>query len=114
MQIKIQSSDGEVIKTSKIEKKIRLEEAERARSQMAADQMVTTEKIFVFSFGLEKVLAFLKLTASVAYFKRNSYAYNFGYHEFIKNISYTFAWPKTEGSRGSQGISSCLIKYIKT
>lgn len=25
-----------------------------------------------------------------------------------------FVWPETEGSRWSQEISSCLIKYIKT
>ena len=25
-----------------------------------------------------------------------------------------FVWPETEGSRGSQEISSCLIKYIKS
>ncbi|KAI4478515.1 hypothetical protein M0804_011838 [Polistes exclamans] len=114
LQIKIQSSDGEGKKTAEIEKETHLEEAEEARSQMAADRMATSEKVFVFSFNLEKALAFPKLTTSVAYYKRNLYVYNFGCHEFSKNISHMFVWPETEGSRGSQEISSCLIKYIKT
>lgn len=70
-QIKIQSSDDEGIKMAKIEKETHLEEAERARSQMAADRMATSEKLFVFSFDLEKALAFPKLPTSVAYYKRN-------------------------------------------
>ncbi|CAH1106789.1 unnamed protein product [Psylliodes chrysocephalus] len=109
-QIKIQSSDDEGIKMAKIEKETHLEETERARSQMAADRMATSEKLFVFSFDLEKALAFPKLTTSVAYYKRNLYVYNFGCHEFNKNISHMFVWPETDGSRGSQEISSCLIK----
>lgn len=114
LKIKSQSSDGEGIKTAEIEKESHLEEAERARSQMAADRMATSEKIFVFSFDLEKALPFPKLTTSIAYYKRNLYVYNFGCHEFSKNVSHMFIWPETEGSRGSQEISSCLIKYIKT
>lgn len=114
LKIKSQSSDGEGIKTAEIEKESHLEEAERARSQMAADRMATSEKIFVFSFDLEKALPFPKLTTSIAYYKRNLYVYNFGCHEFSKNVSHMFVWPETEGSRGSQEISSCLIKYIKT
>nr|XP_033325321.1 uncharacterized protein LOC117219890 [Megalopta genalis] len=114
LQIKIQSSDGEAKKMAEIEKETHLEEAERARSQMAADRMATSEKVFLFSFDLEEALAFPKLTTSVAYYKRNLYVYNFGCHEFSKNISHMFVWPETEGSRGSQEISSCLIKYIKT
>lgn len=113
-QIKIQSSDDEGIKMAKIERETHLKEAERARSQMAADRMATSEKLFVFSFDLEKALAFPKLTTSVAYYKRNLYVYNFGCHEFNKNISHMFVWPETEGSRGSQEISSCLKKYTKT
>ncbi|GFW17791.1 uncharacterized protein TNCV_1133911 [Trichonephila clavipes] len=89
-QIKIQSSDDEGIKMAKIEKETHLEEAERARSQMAADRMAASEKLFVFSFDLEKALAFHKLTTSVAYYKRNLYVYNFGCHELNKNISHMF------------------------
>ncbi|GFW10300.1 uncharacterized protein TNCV_5096511 [Trichonephila clavipes] len=61
--------DDEGIKMAKIEKETHLEEAERARSQMAADRMATSEKLFVFSFDLKKALAFPKLTTSVAYYK---------------------------------------------
>ena len=47
-QIKIQSLDDEGIQMAKIEKQTHLEEAERARSQMAADRMATSDKLFVF------------------------------------------------------------------
>ncbi|KAL3287741.1 hypothetical protein HHI36_002205 [Cryptolaemus montrouzieri] len=57
-QIKIQSSDDDGIKMAKIEKETHSGEAERARSEMAADRMATSEKLFVFSFDLEKALAF--------------------------------------------------------
>ena len=54
-QIKIQSLDDEGIRMAKIEKETHLEEAERARSQMTADRMATSDKLFVFSFNLEKL-----------------------------------------------------------
>ncbi|UYV67129.1 hypothetical protein LAZ67_4004017, partial [Cordylochernes scorpioides] len=99
LQIKIQSSDSEGIQMAKIEKENHLEEAERARSLMAADRKAASDKIFVFSFDLEKALAFPKLTTSVAYYKRNLYVYNFGCHDFNENIGHMFVWPETEGSR---------------
>ncbi|UYV75554.1 hypothetical protein LAZ67_13000591 [Cordylochernes scorpioides] len=98
LQIKIQSSDSEGIQMAKIEKENHLEEAERARSLMAADRKAASDKIFVFSFDLEKALAFPKLTTSVAYYKRNLYVYNFGCHDFNENIGHMFVWPETEGS----------------
>ena len=55
-QMKSQSLDDDGIQMAKIEKESHLEEAERARSQMA-----TSKKWFVFSFDLEKA-------TSVAYF----------------------------------------------
>lgn len=114
LQIKIESSDSERMRTAKSEKDAHLQKAEQARSHMTADRTAVSEERFVFSFDLEKALAFPKLTTSVAYYKRNLYVYNFGCHDFNKNISHMFVWPETEGSRGSQEISSCLVKYIKT
>lgn len=80
---------------------------------MATNRMAASKEIFVFSFDSEKALAFPKLTTSVVYYKQNLYLHNFGCHDFNKNISHMFVWSKIEGSRGSQEISSCLIKYIK-
>ncbi|UYV82284.1 hypothetical protein LAZ67_21001583 [Cordylochernes scorpioides] len=103
LQIKIQSSDSEGIQMAKIEKENHLEEAERARSLMAADRKAASDKFFVFSFDLEKALAFPKLTTSVAYYKRNLYVYNFGCHDFNENIGHMFVWPETEGSHSCTG-----------
>ncbi|UYV67872.1 hypothetical protein LAZ67_5002317 [Cordylochernes scorpioides] len=60
------TKDSEGIQMAKIEKENHLEEAERARSLMAADRKAASDKIFVFSFDLEKALAFPKLTTSAA------------------------------------------------
>uniref|UniRef100_A0A1A9VGC3 Uncharacterized protein n=1 Tax=Glossina austeni TaxID=7395 RepID=A0A1A9VGC3_GLOAU len=90
-----------------------LAKSEQARTHVAADRMLASEDIFVFSFDLQTALPFPKLTTSIAYYKRNLDVYNFGCHEFYKNISHMFVWPKTEESRGSHEISSCLVNLLK-
>ncbi|GFV43604.1 uncharacterized protein TNCV_2679061 [Trichonephila clavipes] len=110
LQIKIESSDSEEMRMAKIEKNVHLQKAEQARSHMVADRRAASEDIFVFSFDLEKALPFPKLTTSIAYYRRKLYVYNFGCHDFIKDISHMFVWSETEGSRGYQEISSCLVK----
>ncbi|GIX67005.1 hypothetical protein CEXT_259731 [Caerostris extrusa] len=52
--------------------------AEQACSHVVADRMATSERMFVFSFYLEKALPYPKLGYIVAYHKRNLYVYNFG------------------------------------
>lgn len=59
----------------KLKRNITLKEAERVCSLMAADRTAASEKIFVFSFDLEKTLEFPNLTTSVAYYKQNLYVY---------------------------------------
>ena len=86
----------------------------QAHNHMAANQMAASEKNFHFFFRLRKSFTFFKLTIPVVYYKRNLYAYNFGCQDFNKNISHTFVWSETEGPRGPEEISSCLIKYTKT
>ena len=103
------------LRLQKLKRKLTKRRKTGSQSDMAADRMASIEKTFVvsFSFDLVKAFGIPKLTTSVAY-KRNLHIYNFGCQEFSKNISHMFVWPETEGSRGAQEISSCLIKYIKT
>ena len=80
---------------------------------MANDRLRASDEIYVLSFDLEKALPFPKLSTSVAYYKRNLYVYNLGCHDLKTNEGYMYVWPKTQASRGSQEVSSCLSKHIK-
>lgn len=66
------------------------------------------------SIDMQKALPFPILTVSDAYYKRNMYAYSLGVHEFNDVSAYCYVWDETQASRGSQEISSCLIKYFDT
>lgn len=111
LEMRIKSSVDNIISIQ--EKECHLLKAQTARSQMTADKLTASESTYVFCFDLQKALAFPKLTTSSAYYKRNLYVYNLGFHEFQNNARDMFVWPETEGSRGSQEIASCLVKYIK-
>lgn len=42
------------------------------------------------------------------------YLYNFGVHNLVTDSAIFYVWDKTLASRGSQEISSCLVKHLKT
>lgn len=100
-------------KVIETEKDVHLRKAEKARESLKEDQNKCSNDYYVLTFDLQKALAFPKLATSVAYYKRNLYVYNFGVHEFNNKKAYMYVWPETEGSRGSQEISSCVIKHLK-
>ncbi|GLV33297.1 hypothetical protein CBL_20096, partial [Carabus blaptoides fortunei] len=109
LQLKIDFGETEdVKKIAESEKELHLRKAELARSSLNSDKVLANENIFVFTFDLEKALAFPKLSCSVAYYKTNMYVYNLGFHSFNDNTGYMFMWDETQGSRGSQEIASCL------
>jgi hypothetical protein len=70
-------------------------------------------KILVFTFDLQKALAFPKLTTSISYYKRNMYVYNFGCHNLTDDSIHMYFWDETSGSKGSQEIGTCLLKHIQ-
>lgn len=96
------------------EKELHLRKAEKARECLKQDKEKCSDDYFVFTFDLQKALAFPKLTTSTAYYKRNLYVYNFGCHVFNTNKAFMYVWPETEGSRGSQEIAACLVNHITT
>lgn len=96
-----------------IQKKLHLASADQARAALKADQLKASEEIYVCTFDLQKALAFPKLSTSVAYYKRNLYVYNFGIHSFNARTGFMYVWDETEGGRGSQDVSSCIVKHLK-
>ncbi|GLV33296.1 hypothetical protein CBL_20095 [Carabus blaptoides fortunei] len=114
LQLKIDFGETEdVKKIAESEKELHLRKAELARSSLNSDKVLANENIFVFTFDLEKALAFPKLSCSVAYYKTNMYVYNLGFHSFNDNTGYMFMWDETQESRGSQEIASCLVNFLK-
>lgn len=93
-----------------------LQKAENARTFMKSDAEKSRhdKTTYSFTFDLEKALPFPVLTTSVAYYKRNMYVYNLGCHDLSTGKGYMYAWDETVASRGSQEISSCIIKHINT
>jgi len=86
---------------------------EEARRHQKTDTSNASDELFVFTFDFQKALAFPKLTTSICYYKRNLYVYNFGCYDCRSQEAKMFAWCETEGSKGAQEVSSCLIKYIE-
>ena len=96
-----------------IQKKLHLARADQARTTLKNDQQKASDEVYVCTFDLQKALPFPKLSTSVAYYKRNLYVYNFGIHSFNKQTGFMYAWDETEGGRGSQDLSSCVVKHLK-
>ena len=98
-----------------LKKELHLRKAEAARSAMSSDaesSKLPNSQMLVFTFDLQKALAYPKLTTSVSYYKRNMYVYNFGCHNLTKNEVFMYYWDEVSGSRGSQEIGTCLLKHI--
>lgn len=108
--------DEEQKSTLKVEHELHLKKAESARENMSADaeKSKTDNAFYVFTFDLEKSLAFPKLTCQIAYYKRNCYLYNLGCHELSSKVGFMYCWDETVGSRGSQEIGACVVKHIHT
>lgn len=95
---------------------LHLQKAELARNTLKDDQKTAMEDpdhFFAFSFDLQKALPYPKLSVSAAYYKRNMYVCNLGFHNFHNKNVTMYVWDLTIASRGSQAVASCIIQHIK-
>lgn len=95
---------------------IHLRKAEKARESMKTDKRKAEEspdRTYTCTMDLQKALPFPVLTVSEAYYRRNMYCYNFGIHDIARSQAVLYVWDETIASRGSQEISSCLLKHFK-
>lgn len=63
-------------------------------------------------FDLEKVLQTPQSEVSSFYYKRKLLTYNFTIYTGTKE-GYCFMWDESIGKRGSNEISTCILKFIK-
>ncbi|XP_072763725.1 uncharacterized protein [Anoplolepis gracilipes] len=115
MKIKTTTDDEE--KTILVERHdVHLQNAELARKALQEDKILASENpdtYFAFSFDLQKALPYPKLSVSIAYYKRNMYVLNEGFHNFHDNKINMYVWDETVASRGSQEVASCCLKHLE-
>nr|XP_012148112.1 PREDICTED: uncharacterized protein LOC105663491 [Megachile rotundata] len=115
MKIKTTTDDEE--KTILVQKHdVHLQDAELARKALQEDKILASknpDKYFAFSFDLQKALPYPKLSVSIAYYKRNMYVLNEGFHNFHDNKVNMYVWDETIASRGSQEVASCCLRHLE-
>ncbi|KAI9575063.1 hypothetical protein GQX74_015516 [Glossina fuscipes] len=88
-----------------------LNSAEQARKSLTDDIQEAKDnpsEYYGFTFDLQKALSYQKLSVSIAYYKRNMYVYNLGFHNFHNENAKMYAWDETIALRGSQEVASCI------
>lgn len=73
----------------------------------------TDSEFCVAVFDLEKVLQTPQSVVSSFYYKRKLSTYNFIIYNNGTKEDYCFMWDESIGKRGSNGISTCILKFIK-
>lgn len=95
---------------------VHLQNAELSRKALQEDKILASEnpdKYFAFTFDLQKALPYPKLSVSIAYYKRNMYVLNEGFHNLHNNKVNMYVWDETIASRGSQDVASCCLKHLE-
>ena len=117
LKLKIEASSNEDEKLHLMEiHNSHLNSAEQARKILSDDIQRAKDnpsEYYGFTFDLQKALPYPKLSVSVAYYKRNMYVYNLGFHNFHNENAKMYVWDETIASRGSQEIASCILKHIQ-
>ncbi|KAF8783392.1 hypothetical protein HNY73_013557 [Argiope bruennichi] len=91
--------------------------SEMARKSLHEDRNMVAnnpENYFAFSFDLQKTLPYPKLTVTMAYYKRNMYVLNQGFHNFHNDEINMYVWDDTIAYRGAQEVASCCLKHLQT
>lgn len=90
-----------------------LQRKDTARRHKEQDKVATPGKIAV-TFDLQQVLPAPRLFNGSSYYRRKLNCYNLTVYELHSQRGFCYTWHEGEGARGSNEISSCLVKYLKT
>lgn len=91
-----------------------LRQAEAARNLKNASKELAKQspERRAICFDLQKTLPTPHLTCSKVYYLRQLWTYNLGIHDLGSGVGNMYMWHEGEGSKGSQEVMSCLLKYI--
>jgi len=70
-------------------------------------------EFYIAVFDLEKILQIPQSEVSSFYYKRKLATYNFTIYDIGKKEGYCFMWDESGGKRGSNEISTCILKFMK-
>lgn len=71
-----------------------------------------TDGLRTITFDLQQVLTAPRLFNGAAYYKRKLNCYNLTVYELQTKRGFCYTWHEGEASRGTNEISSCLVKYL--
>lgn len=92
-----------------------LEQAELLQKRMKNDfvKAANDPKLEAISEDMQKILQAPKIPTSIVYYKRQLNLYNLGIHVGSTGVGIFNVWLEYEASKGTQGVGSCLKKYIE-
>lgn len=68
----------------------------------------------MFTFDLQRALELPSISTSEAYYRRQLWIYNLCIFDEKRSKAFMYIWNESIASRGSQEISSCLLKHFKS
>lgn len=97
---------------SKVDKEIHLRKAEAARHAKEEAKNLNPLTHIPICFDLQKTLPTPMVTCSKVYYLRQLWTYNFGIHNLCTGEAHMYIWHEAEGSKGSQEVASCILKFL--
>lgn len=115
LRVKIKNSTDEVEKAELlIQQKKHHDEADYSYKCKKNDKnlSINDQSIKMFSFDLQQCLPTPHLNASVFFYKRPLWTFNFTMHDGATNKADCFIWNETIAKRGANDIASCIYKCL--
>lgn len=110
------AANDEAKKSLEAEKERHLRKAEKAyqlKRNAKASAMKSNGSELVLVMDLQQCLPTPYLKCKKIYYSRQLYVFNFTVHDTVTGITHCYMWDEVEGKRGSNEISSCLLKHIR-
>lgn len=100
----------------KTDRNLHHRQAEAAQDKiklLSAKAAENPNDIHCIAIDLQQAMPTPKLTVGPAFYKRKLWTFNLGIHDCGSNVGYMFLWTEDTAKRGSDEITSCLIKYLE-
>ncbi|KAK3911403.1 Adenylate kinase, partial [Frankliniella fusca] len=102
------------VKTLEMKKEVHLRKAEKAYELKKAAKAAAIDdpSSRVLVADLQQCLPTPHLKCKRIFYSRQLYVYNFTVHDCSTGITHCYMWSETEGNRGSNEITSCLLEHL--